>query len=184
MEATKLQQREGRERLVEVALNSGHLRVLPVTFQNKFRERDIHNIMTIVRQEPFVKFSDRKEVAELVRKAYKRLQRNWPVLAETPLSTSLPRNLFSIGKDNLLHRTTSEPGLQWVGVGPGNQTWPFKRLLKSQLRRRGDRKYNMIFVSQDLLHVNKHYEAYNDRGSYFGIVDKDTMLLYAESITF
>jgi hypothetical protein len=40
----------------------------------------------------------------------------------------------------------------------------------------------MIFVELDNTHTKKHFEAYNEDGVYLGIMDKDTMLFYAESI--
>lgn len=42
----------------------------------------------------------------------------------------------------------------------------------------------MLLVSQDLLHVDKHYETYDEDGVYLGKMDKDTMLLYEESRPF
>ena len=42
----------------------------------------------------------------------------------------------------------------------------------------------MILVSQDHLHVDKHWETYDVQGNYLGIMDKDTMLLYAEALPY
>jgi hypothetical protein len=140
--------------------------------------------MTILKQTREIKFSDRKEVAELVRQAYSKLGWKWPTgLDDTPLSTSLPRNLFSIGKDNLQKKAKNDPQFQWVSRGSTNKMWDLKVIEKS-IERSGKNTYGMIFVNQDLLHVNQHYEAYNDGGFYLGIINKDTMLLYAESIPY
>ena len=173
----------GQTRALEVALKRNYLRVLPVIFDGRHHDQNLQNIVTILQHGSECKFSAHKEVAELLEEAYVMVGKKWPTLQDTPITSSLPRNLFSIGKDNVSQSATNPPDIRWISTGTGNKIWNLK-VIKESIERHGNRKEGMIFVNQDNSHPNKHYEAYNEVGTYLGVMDKDTMLLYAESIPY
>jgi hypothetical protein len=72
-------------------------------------------MITLLKHRDDCKFSAYKEVAELVKEAHKALNKEWPSVEDTPLSTSLPRNLFSIGKDNVFKSADSHKTIKWTG---------------------------------------------------------------------
>ena len=170
----------GQTRALEVALKRNHLRVLPAIFDGRHHDQNLQNIVTILKHGGECKFSARKEVTELLEEAYVMVGKKWPTLQDTPISSSLPRNLFSIGKDNVSQSVTNPPDIRWISTSAGNKIWNLK-VIKESIERHGNRKEGMIFVNQDNSHPNKHYEAYNE---VLGVMDKDTMLLYAESIPY
>ncbi len=173
----------GRKRALEVAFKNGHLRVLPVTFDGHNDDQNLKNMITLLKHRDDCKFSAYKEVAELVKEAHKALNKEWPSVEDTPLSTSLPRNLFSIGKDNVFKSADSHKTIKWTGKNLRGKSWPLK-VIEPSIEWKGPKPYGMLLVSQDLLHVDKHYETYDEDGVYLGKMDKDTMLLYAESIPY
>ena len=108
--------------------------------------------------------------------------KDWPSLRDTPITNSLPRNLFSIVKDNVGHSAINPKDISWVGKSTRNRS--IKRNLKvirESIEGKGNRKYGMIFVDLDDTHDSMHYEAYNE---VLGIMDRNTMLLYADSLPY
>ena len=175
--------KEGRTRVVEVARKKDHLRVLPVIFgKHGNHAQNVNNIVTLLNSGEDCIFSANKEVVSLVKEAYGIAGKDWPSLRDTPITNSLQKNLFSIGKDNVGHSAINPKDISWVGKSTRNRS--IKRDLKvirESIERRGNRKYGMIFVDLDDTHDNMHYEAYNEAGTYLGIMDRNTMLLYADS---
>ena len=176
-------QYQGKTKLIEVALKCGHLRFLPATLDKYDDERGIRNIMAILSAEVNPKFSSHIKVADLVRGAYRRLDKRWLSLEDTPLSSSLPRNIFSIGKNNVNHNAIDPPNIRWVSINPTGKKWPLK-VIKQSIKSPNNKPYGFILVNQDMSHPDNHFEAYNDDGVYLGKMDKDTMLLYAEAIPY
>lgn len=176
----------GRKRLLEVAIENGHIRTFPVLLDGHHDEQNVNNIAIILKHEPHCKFSSYKEVALLVEQAYKR--EGWPLpnLENTFLSSSLPPNLFSIGQNNVTKETVNPPDITWVGTTSGERrgkVWPLK-VIKKSIKYKGVKLTDMILVNQDMSHLDEHYETYNVKGIYLGTMDKDTMLLYAEAIPY
>ena len=129
-----------------------------------------------------VTLAQTRRFVSLVKEAYEIAGKDWPSLRDTPITNSLPRNLFSIGKDNVGH---SAINISWVGKSTRNRS--IKRNLKvirESIEGKGNRKYGMIFVDLDDTHDSMHYEAYNEVGTYLGIMDRNTMLLYADSLPY
>jgi hypothetical protein len=176
-------QERGRKRLLEVAIKNGNIRTLPV---GRDENQNVNNIVAILRHTPQCKFSADKNIATLVERAYQILGWDWPNLENTPISSSLPPNLFSIGQNNVAMGTGNPAGIDWVSTtigGKKRKTWSLK-VMTASIEYEGGKVAEMILVSPDHLHVDKHYEAYDDDGNYLGKMDKDTMLLYAESIPY
>src|SRR5579875_1967417 len=107
-----------------------------------------------------------------------RLGWDLPSLGNTLFSTSLPKNFVSFGTDNLTKKSKSDSRFKWISTASTGKTWNLK-VVEGSIKGPKKHEYGMLFVNQDLSHVNKHYEVYNDEGIYLGIADKDTMLLYA-----
>ena len=176
-------QYQGKTRLIEVALKCGHLCFLPATLDKYDDERGIRNIMAILSAEVNPKFNSHIKVADLVRGAYRRLDKRWPSLENTPLSSFLPRNIFSIGKNNVNHNAIDPPNIRWVSIKPTGKKWPLK-VIKQSIKSPNNKPYGFILVNQDMSYPDNHFEAYNNDGVYLGKMDKDTMLLYAQAIPY
>lgn len=98
----------------------------------------------------------------------------------------MPPNLFSVGENNVQRGTQKPPGADWVATTTGGKrgkTWPLKAITAS-IEQDGNKVAGMVLVSPDRLYVDGHYEAFVQDGSYLGKMDKDTMLLCAESIPY
>ena len=179
---------KGQARALEVARKKDHLRVLPVIFDEGCRTQNVHNIATLLKssgKELF--FSADKEVVSLVKEAYTEAGEAWPSAADSPITTSLSRNLFSIGKDNLTPSaiTPQEKDLCRVSknVNKRNLRRPLQ-VIKESIDRKGKNFVGMLFVEQDTTHIGQDFEVYNEDGVYLGIMDKNTMLLHAESMPY
>lgn len=137
-----------------------------------------------MRHQPNCTFSAHKEVVLLMEGAYQQLGLPWPSVADSPISSSLPKNIFSIGTDNVNKATENRPDIQWLGTNNRTgQTWPLKPLKESIVMEKG-KVVDKILVNADKSHVIRHYEVYNHTGEYLGIMDNRTQLLNAESIPF
>ena len=68
-EKVRKAQERGRKRLLEVAIENGHIRTLPVIFDGHYDEQNVNNIAVILKHEPHCKFSADKKVAVLVEQA-------------------------------------------------------------------------------------------------------------------
>ena len=181
---SKEAQEIGRERAVEVALKCGHLRVLPATFQSHNHQGDVKNVIIILENQPNCVFSADKDTVLIVKDAFQQLGRPWPGLEDSPISSSLPKHIFSIGEDNVHKDARSHRDLNWVGTNKNtNKTWPLK-VLKSSIEYEQGTPIDMLFVNQDLSHIEKHYEVYDSDGFYLGKMNRNTMLLDAESVPF
>ena len=175
----KKAQEKGRRKLMEVAINKkdGNIRTLPI---GENEEQSVQYIVSILEASPDCKFSAEKTTVARVKKAYGILGKGWPKLEDTPISTSLPPSLFSVGRDNVLKG--SEPS-NWVGTKrSGNTKSRDLKMITASIKYRGGEAVEMILVNPDKSHVDFHFEAYDHNGFYLGKLDKDTVLLCAESI--
>lgn len=79
--------------------------------------------------------------------------------------------------------TGNPSDIKWVSITTSGkrQTWPL-RILRESIEYEGGKVKKMLLVSRDYSHVDGHYQVFDHRGNYLGKLDKDTMLLYAESI--
>ena len=182
-ESSRKAQERGRRRLMEVAIANGNIRILPI---GKTEDQSVQHIEAILEaspdcKSPDCKFSADKNTVARVKRAYNNLSIKWPKLKDTPISSSLPPNLFSIGlEDNVLKGSQSS---NMVGRKRSGNTKP--RLLKvitASIQYQGDKVVDRILVGPDSSHPDFHYEAYNHDGVYLGKIDKDTLLLFAEAI--
>jgi hypothetical protein len=178
--ALRRAQERGRRRLLDVALKHGKIRTLPM---GRNGTQTVDNIEAILRFEHQCKFSADSDTVKLVKAAYKRLGIQWPDVGDTPISSSLPPNLFSIGKDNVAAASgnTTERKCVSITTSGKQQTWTLKVITPS-IEYEGGKVKKMFLVSRDYSHVDGHYEVFDHDGLYLGKLDKDTMLLYAESI--
>jgi hypothetical protein len=177
-ESSRKAQERGRRRLMEVAIANGNIRILPI---GKTEDQSVQHIEAILEASPDCKFSAEKTTVARVKRAYNNLSIKWPKLKDTPISSSLPPNLFSIGlEDNVIKGSQSS---NMVGRKRSGNTKPRPlKVLTASIQYQGDEIEDRILVGPDSSHTDSHYEAYNHDGVYLGKIDKDTLLLFAEAI--